>query len=46
MAKVILPYIRSLMLSLSATAQTKRALVIGFDMTDDEEINLYEKVRL
>lgn len=46
MAKVILPYILSLMLSLSATAQTKRVLVIGFDMTDDEEINLYEKVRL
>lgn len=40
-AKVILPYILLLMLSLSATAQTKRALVIGFGMTDDEEINLY-----
>lgn len=46
MAKVILPYILSLRLSLSATDQTKRALVIGFGMTDDEEINLYEKGRL
>ena len=43
-AKVILPYILLLMLSLSATAQTKRALVIGFSMTDDEEINLYDAI--
>ena len=44
MTKVILPYILSLRLSLSATDQTKRALVIGFGMTDDEEINLYDAI--
>ena len=36
MAKVILPYILSLMLSLSATAQTKRALVIGIGQQEDK----------
>lgn len=39
MAKVILPYILSLMLSLSATAQTKRALVIGLGQQEDKEWN-------
>ena len=36
MAKVILSYILSLMLSLSATAQTKRALVIGIGQQEDK----------
>ena len=39
MAKVILPYILSLMLSLSATAQTKRALVIGLGQQEDKVWN-------
>lgn len=39
MAKVILLYILSLMLSLSATAQTKRALVIGLGQQEDKEWN-------
>ena len=39
MTKVILPYILSLMLSLSATAQTKRALVIGLGQQEDKEWN-------
>ena len=39
MTKVILPYILSLMLSLSATAQTKRALVIGFGKQEDKDWN-------
>lgn len=39
MAKVILPYILSLMLSLSATAQTKRALVIGLGEQQDKAWN-------
>lgn len=38
-AKVILLYILSLMLSLSATAQTKRALVIGLGQQEDKEWN-------
>lgn len=39
MAKVILPYILSLMLSLSVTAQTKRALVIGLGEQQDKAWN-------
>ena len=46
MAKVMFPYIFSLMLSVSATDQRKRGLVMGCGMTDDEEIKVYEKVRL
>ena len=38
-AKVILLYILALMLSLSATAQTKRALVIGLGQQEDKVWN-------